>query len=635
MQRTTLLLALAATFVAGRAAAQTVPTGFVVDTLASTGLQAPHDLCFLPDGRLLLANRGGVVNLFANGALATVGTVPNVETGSERGLLSIEADPNFATNGYVYVWYSSSSDAFLKLDRFTCTGDLANPTSSNLTFAASSRRVVLGAMPDNAFNHNGGSARFGPDGMLYLSVGDDANSCSAQSTTTSAGCLLRMDVSALPAGGSTTAPTFDALDPGTNPLSANAGSIAQLVIAHGLRNPYRMEIDALTGSLYIGDVGQNAWEEYSEYVYPASGPLPLVNFGWPWREGTASYSTCSGSLPPGLVAPLATMSAGSGWRSIMGGPRYRNQNGQFDFGTAYEGSAFCLDYFAGGLRRFVQTNGTWGLAPAVPGQPNANDWGTGFSAVTALRQGPDGALYLAQHPTTYGTSGGFLKRIRTLGPTNSVALVSGSGQIGPAQEAFAQPVVVRVLDPQQQPLPGGTVNFAVSGPASLSTTNPVLADSNGFASTSVTATNGGGPITITASTPNSQTNATASLFARNLSVVGTNTLVVVSVTNSTAAVPATVPYIVMVSLPGVPVWNSPIGPICTDPGNALTIVIEDGSGIFGGVSLSGTGSIGTPNLTKIYNLAPGLLNGLLLKFQAIGFDPLTGMFRTDCDQKQF
>ncbi|MFM1871148.1 MAG: hypothetical protein RL398_570 [Planctomycetota bacterium] len=635
MLRTPSLLALSALLTAGAALAQNVPTGFVVDTLVGSGLQAPHDFCFLPDGRTLIANRAGLVQVWAGAAVASVGTVPSVETGSERGLLSVEPDPNFATNGYLYVWYASTADAFLHLDRFTCTGDLANGSSTNLTFAASSRRIVLGAMPDNAFNHNGGSARFGPDGMLYLSVGDDASSCSAQSTTTSAGCVLRMDVSGLAAGGSTTAPTFDALDPGTNPLSANSGSISQLVIAHGLRNPYRMEIDAVTGSLYIGDVGQNAVEEYSEYVYPSGSALPLVNFGWPWREGNNSYSSCSGTIPPGLQAPIAAVPQSSGWTSVMGGPRYRNQNGPYDFGAAYEGNAFFLDYFGGQLRRLTQSGTTWSPAAAVPGQPNANDWGTGFFAVTALRQGPDGALYFVQHPTTYGTSGGFLKRIRTLGPTNSVALVSGSGQIGPAQEAFPQPVVVQVLDTQNQPLPGGLVNFSVSGAATLSTTNPVVADANGRAATTVTAMNSGGQITVNATTPNSQTGAAATLYSRNLAVAGTNTLVVVSITNTTTAVPATVPYIVMVALPGAPVWNSPIGPICTDPGSALTVVIEDGTGIFGGVSLSGTGAMGNPGLTKIYNLAPGLLNGLLLKFQAIGFDPITGMFRTDCDQKQF
>lgn len=628
-----LIPALLASVLAVPAFAQTVPTGFVVDTLVNTGLLSPHDFCFLPDGRALLANRGGAVQVYAGAGVVTVGTVPNVETGSERGLLSIEADPAFGTNGYIYVWYSSSQDAFLKLDRYTCTGDLASPNSTTLSFAASSRRVILDAMPDSAFNHNGGSLRFGPDGMLYLSVGDDANACSAQSLTSSRGCVLRMDVSGVPAGGGTVAPSFASLDPGNNPLSASSTTISRLVIANGLRNPYRMEIDPVTGNLYIGDVGQNAVEELDEYVY--STPLPLINYGWPWREGNNTTSTnCGGSIPA-LTAPIAAVPQAGTWLSVMGGPRYRNQNGPFDFGPAYEGNVFFLDYFAGQVRRLVWNGSAWVAAAAVPGQPSAANWATGFVGVTALRMGPDGAMWFSQHSGTYGTSGGSLKRVRTLGPTNSVVAVSGSGQVGVALEAFPTPLVAQVRDTNNNPLPGGIVNFSVTGPGTLSTTNPVVADGQGFASTTVTATNLGGPITVTASTPNSQTNGSFSLFSRKTSVAGTNSLVVVTLTNTTTAVPAQVPFIILVSLPGAPTWNSPFGPVCTDPSSYLTIVIEDGTGIFGGVSLSGTGSLGTPSLTKIYNLQPGLLNGLLLRFQAIGFDPVNGIFRTSCESRQF
>lgn len=116
------LTALSLSLLAPCLVAQTVPTGFTVDTLISTGLTAPNDFCFLPDGRILIANRPGGVTIYPNGATATIGTVPGVEVGSERALLSVAADPQFATNGYIYVWYSSSADAFMHLDRFTCTG---------------------------------------------------------------------------------------------------------------------------------------------------------------------------------------------------------------------------------------------------------------------------------------------------------------------------------------------------------------------------------------------------------------------------------------------------------------------------------------------------------------------------------
>ncbi|MBL9076928.1 MAG: PQQ-dependent sugar dehydrogenase [Planctomycetes bacterium] len=623
-----LLVPLAVAAVALAPRAQTVPSGFVIDTLVNTGLLAPNDFCFLPDGRALLANRGGEVMVFAEGVgIATIGTVPSVETGSERGLLSIEADPDFDTNGYFYVWYSSGSDSFLKLDRYQCTGQLSNPNSTAITFSSATRRVILASVPDSAFNHNGGSARFGPDGMLYLTIGDDAVSCNAQSTTSSVGCLLRMNVSTavLGTGASTVAPTFTALDPGTNPLSANA-DISQLVIAHGLRNPFRMEIDQLTGNVYIGDVGLSTREEYTEYVYPSSGPLPLRNFGWPWREGLTAGGGCSGSQPPGLVDPLAD--AVSPWDSIMGGPRYRNQGGPNDFGASFEGDAFFLDYFAGELRRLDWTGTAW---PAT-----ASSWGSGFTAVTALRQAPDGSMWVVQQPSTYATTGGSLKRVRPLGPTNSVVAISGNNQLGAAGEVFGQPVVARVLDTNGNPLPFGTVNFAVTGPAILTTANPVIADASGFVQTSVIATtSAGGAITVTGSTPGSATNGVFSLFSRRLTVTPAGSLLVVSVLNKTDAVPAQVPLIVMMSFPQTPMLPTFFGPVFTNPYVSSTLVLDDGFGHFPTVAWGGTGGTGTPSLTKVYTVPAGLLTGQRMTLQVVGWDPLTGWFRTNTEVRQF
>jgi glucose/arabinose dehydrogenase len=626
------LAALAVSTLLATAKAQTVPTGFVIDTLATAGLSTPNDCCFLPDGRCLVVNSAGAVVLYVSGALTTttIGTVPNVESGGERGLLSVAADPAFATNGQFYVYYSSTLDNFMHVDRFTCTGDLANPSSANLQFAATSRCVVLGVIPDLAGNHNGGSVRFGPDGMLYLTIGDDANSCNAQILTSQSGCLLRMNVSTLAAGPSTTLPTYSTLDPGTNPLSANT-DFSQLVIAYGLRNPFRMEIDPLTGNLYIGDVGQSAVEEYTEYVYPSSGPLPLVNFGWPWREGNIAGFPCSGTQPPGLVDPIAWETHGGGWAAVMGGARYRNLGGPYDFGASYEGNAFFLDYYAGQLRRLVSTGpGMWTLAPTVPGQPDATNWGTGFINVTSMRLGPDGALWFTQH------QGNALKRLRLLGPVPSVQAISGTNQRGPAGEPFPQPLVVRVFDPQNNPLPGGQANFAISGAGTLSTTNPVIADANGYAQTTVTASpTPGGQITVTATTPGGITNATYSLFARKITVTPAGTYLVVAINNSTSATPPNVPYIVMLSFPGSPTLPTILGPLCIDPGYALAVVIEDGTGVFGFVSFSGTGGTGSPTLTKLYTLPPGLFTGQQMKFLALGVDPLTGWFRTNCEVRQF
>ena len=195
--------------------------------------------------------------------------------------------------------------------------------------------------------------------------------------------------------------------------------------------------------------------------------------------------------------------------------------------------------------------------------------------------------------------------------------------------------MARVLDHQSNPLPGGIVNFNVTGPATLSTTNPVIADSNGYAQTNATATGIGGAITVTASTPGSQTNATFGLFARKINATPAGSLLVVSISNTTTAVPANVPYVVMVSFPGGTPLPTFLGNICTNPLYGLTVVLEDGIGIFNFVSFSGTGGIGTPGLTKLYPVPAGLLTGFLMSFQAVGFDPVTGWFRTNCEQRQF
>ncbi len=239
-------------------------------------------------------------------------------------------------------------------------------------------------------------------------------------------------------------------------------------------------------------------------------------------------------------------------------------------------------------------------------------------------------MWLTQH-----AGAGALKRVRLLGPVPSVAAISGTGQRGPATEPFALPLVARVFDPQGNPLAGGTVNFTVTGPGTLTTTNPVIADANGFAQTSVNALNLGGSILVTGTTPGGITNAQFSLFSRKITATPAAQFLVVSVVNQTDAVPAQVPYVVMLSFPGSPTLPTIIGPLCIDPSYALAVVLEDGTGMFGFVSFSGTGGVGAPSLTKLYTPPPGLFAGQLMRFQAIGFDALTGWFRTNCEQRQF
>jgi hypothetical protein len=247
-----------------------------------------------------------------------------------------------------------------------------------------------------------------------------------------------------------------------------------------------------------------------------------------------------------------------------------------------------------------------------------------------MRLGPDGGLWFTNH-----TGGGSLKRIRLLGPVPSISGISGGNQRVAITEAFPAPLVARVFDPQGSPLAGGAVNFSIAGGGTLSTTNPVLADANGYAQTTAIAGTTGGVITVTATTPNAITQATFPLFARKLTATPAAQFLVLSITNQTSAVPASVPYVLMLSFPGSPTLPTPIGNLCIDPSYALALVIEDGVGMFGGISFSGTGGIGLPGLTKLYTLPPGIFAGQLMRFQAVGFDGLTGWFKTNCEQRQF
>jgi hypothetical protein len=257
-------------------------------------------------------------------------------------------------------------------------------------------------------------------------------------------------------------------------------------------------------------------------------------------------------------------------------------------------------------------------------------------ALTCLRVGPDGALYLLEQNGHYSTNGGRLKRIRPQGPVPQVNVVSGNFQFGPAGETFPQPLVVQVRDVQGQPMANEPVSFSVGGPGYVTPSGPVTTDGQGFASTQAAAILGGGEITIGAYTAN-QPSSTASfrLFSRKLYITATPTSATVTVTNATTATPPVIPYLLMASAPGITPWQSFLGPVCTDPFHASTLVVEDSIGIYGFASFGGNGAMGSPALSLQYQLPPGLLTGLTLQFQAFGVDPVLGAFRTNCTTLTF
>lgn len=423
-----LLVAISRAAVAGPAV---LPTGFTDTRLAGT-LSSPIGLALVPDAsaptpRILFAEqRTARVRMLVDGVVTTVGTVPSVQSAeSERGLLGLTVDPAFPSRPFIYVHATDNrSGRNVVVSRFTLTGDLSYSSSGALAFDPASRFDLLSDLRDDASNHNGGTVRFGPDGRLYVSIGDDAVSCDAQLLTVLAGKILRLDVSRLPAGPGGPAPFASLIPPG-NPYATNPDSGARLVWLSGLRNPFRFHIDASTGDLHVADVGAGTWEELTRF---GAGGL---NGGWPWREGPVAYSSCSGSQPA-TIEPIAYYDHGEGVSIISAGVYRRPASGAQRFPADYEGDSFYIDYYTGLMRRLTGSGSSWSHAPAAPGQPNATDWATGMNNVSDVLALPDGTLLYVRQSENFVANTGEIRRIAYVLTTDAPPSLA-------AQVVFAAP----------------------------------------------------------------------------------------------------------------------------------------------------------------------------------------------------
>lgn len=372
-------------------AGQKLPAGFVHETLA-TGFDQPVGLTILPDSRIVLIEKvTGHVKVFAGGKVGTLGTIPGVYSNySERGLLGVEVDPGWPARPYLYFHHTVQVPPATWLSMFRIKGDLTDPGSTNLKL--DQPYLIVADIPDLSEIHNGGSLRFGPDGMLYVSVGDDALQCYAQETWAPHGKILRIDVSKLPGKGLGPPPVSE-IAPKGNPFPTQTLH-GPLVWCYGLRNPFRFNIDPATGKLYIADVGSSRVEEMDE----ASGG---ENFGWPWYEGPYGAFSCPGIRPPN-TPPIAYYDrAQMNQASIVSFTCYRNRlGGGGNFGNDYEGDVFYVDFFEGFVRRLKKVGSAWKPAPPAPGQPSPANWGEELRFVSDARVGPDGAIYYIGHFST-------------------------------------------------------------------------------------------------------------------------------------------------------------------------------------------------------------------------------------------
>ena len=404
-----LILACVALAVGVAAQAVILPDGFVVQPVVLEPFGGPPaGFSFLPDGRVVLVEKSGGVRLATSGSTTSslLTTIPGVTSEGERGLLGVAVDPQWPARPYVY-FYGTFTDSTAHVTMYTAGGDLTDPASTNLTLA--SPYLVLNTIRDQYSHHNGGTLRFGPDGCLYASCGDDGSDCYAQVLDQQLGQILRLDVSLLPGSGTGPPPLAD-ITPADNPFSGTPRS--RLVFAYGLRNPFRFTIDPETGNLYIGDVGLLSWEEIHELVYTG---FVGANCGWPIYEGNMATGYPCPEFPP-FTPPIHVYPnpPDPATAAVVGGPIYhRVPNTAASFPFEYEGNLFLADFYAGWIRRLVRTQSGWEVALPVPGQPDADSWARDFYYFSDMQMGPDGGLYLLKLNTFQGMARGLYRIVDT------------------------------------------------------------------------------------------------------------------------------------------------------------------------------------------------------------------------------
>lgn len=336
--------------------------------VVAEGLTQPTDITGAADGsnRLFVLEKRGLIRIILNDQLQPTPFLDITDrvgsNSSEQGLLGLAFHPRFDENGYLYVNYTDRNGD-TRISRFTASGDRVDSRSEKLLLTEKQPYA----------NHNGGALKFGPDGYLYIALGDGGSQGdpfdNAQSGNSLLGKILRIDVDngepyAIPAD---------------NPF-VNINGVSPEIWAFGLRNPWRISFDPFTGDIWIGDVGQNAREEINRAPSGAPGGL---NFGWNKMEGSLPFE---GNNRPEFTAPLAEYTRSFGC-SVTGGYVYAGQAL-----PEWQGIYFYGDYCSGNV---------WGLPAGVGTAPDtltaaALLFETGFN-ISTFGVDDAGELYLANY----------------------------------------------------------------------------------------------------------------------------------------------------------------------------------------------------------------------------------------------
>lgn len=325
-----------------------LPPGFE-DRIVLEDIDNPTDIAFLPSGRALVALKSGRIHLVANREFVypPVKTLPaNGEL--DRGLQTILIDPEFPVHPYLYVLYTRGGALPAnQISRFDLTD---NPGVDGVTIG--NEFVLIDGLDSSGRIHSGGGMVFGPDGFLYVATGDGGfGSELSQDTNRLEGKILRLTREGLAAPG--------------NPFGGIPGYRPEIYCT-GLRNPFRMAIRPGTSEIFVNDVGYTSFEEVNRV-------LPGANYGWPLEEGPATI----------FADPVYAYTHDLPSNAITGGVFYEGS----EFPVDYQGDYFFADFGHSTITRLV-------LDPSTGEVTLAEEFANGYPSATALRVGPDDALYV-------------------------------------------------------------------------------------------------------------------------------------------------------------------------------------------------------------------------------------------------
>lgn len=382
-----------------------LPTGFTESAFGASLNTGCTTMAFAPDGRVFVSQQNGALRVIKNGVLLGPAFMTlTVDSNGERGLLGVAFDPSFSSNHFIYAYHtvpagpSNVPPAHNRVSRYTANGDVVMANSELIL-------LDLDNLNSAATNHNGGALHFGPDGKLYVSVGENANGPNSQSIATRLGKILRINTDAYNSIPSDNPTTFPGIAGSTTGLNKSIWAV-------GLRNPFTFSFQPGTGRMFINDVGSNAPGAGGNGVFEeVNDGIAGSNYGWNIIEGPSS--------DPNFTPPLYSYVHNNISAAIAGSAFYNPDILQFP--KSYIGKYFFGDYLLNFIRVMDPSNNT------------VTDFATSVSNPVDIRVGPDGALY-------YLSYGGQVMRIQA---TPSQALnISTRAQIGTDQNVLISGFVI-------------------------------------------------------------------------------------------------------------------------------------------------------------------------------------------------